>query len=132
MSRSRFALAIVEMVVWGFLGIGVFIVDEVWLNWVLRAGAVFYSFMNALFPFIYLHHGPVPKLLRMSPIRVLQVRVVGNVVASTLTCIGALITWSAVGYLVAACAFGYGWIFWWIMRKAGLKPWAKLPVSTNT
>jgi hypothetical protein len=103
---------------WAGAGIGALNWDEPWMNSVLRGGIVAWCFTNAIFPFPASFW--VAKLLKMPPGRALQLRWTGTVVTLMLIGIGALITRQAVGYLIAACAFFVGCLYWWVLQRAEL------------
>ena len=125
--------AILEFVLFTFCGIGAaFAFEKAWLNVVLRSGLVVYCFTNASFPISDPFHGPVPKLLKLSPGWSFQLRWTGIAAASTLICVGAVITRSAVGYLIGSCAFFYAWLLWWMLRKISPELHKEQSVATDT
>jgi hypothetical protein len=97
--------------------------DQPWLNIVLRVATVIYCLVEATYPGMH--------VVGMSFERSLQIRYSGWAVASFLGSIGALITWTPVGYLAASCAFAYWLLSSWMVSKIGL-PWSRWPVSPTT
>jgi hypothetical protein len=131
--RISTAFAIVEFVLFTLSGIFVaFAVEKVWLNPVLRGGVVLYCFTNACFPISNPFYGPVPRLLGFSRGWSFQLRWTGIAAASALICVGAVITRSAVGYLIGSCAFFYAWLLWWMLRKISPELHKDQSVATDT
>ena len=115
----RVAWALVQMLVFAFCGIVALTTDEAaWLNGSLRAGLTLFFFTNAVFPMVP-QYGLVGKLLNISRGRSLQLRWTGLALSFALVCIGAAMTRTAVGYLVAACAFFGAWVFGWVVKRFG-------------
>ena len=100
-----------------------------WFNDLLRAGFVAGCLAMGLFQSP--QHLPVVNALPVSRLRWLQLRWTGMAVASLLICVGALITWTSVGYLVAACTYVFGCLCLYIVEKLGW-PWRTLQSSADS
>ena len=72
----RFAFAILQLIIFSMMLVQVFMVQDGRLNGFLRAGTAVYCVVNAAFPLFPLH-GPVAQLLKISPMRSLQMRMTG-------------------------------------------------------
>jgi hypothetical protein len=114
----RFGFAILQLIIFSMMLVQVFMVQDARLNGFLRVGTAVYCVVNAAFPLFPLH-GPVAQLLKISPMRSLQVRMTGWGVAGVLICVGLAVKRTVGAFVFAFAALSFGWAFLCIGRMIG-------------
>jgi hypothetical protein len=104
----------VRFLIFAFVAVFTWRVDGWWLNHVLRSGIVLYFAANVM---SFADSMTVARWAGMPPNRVLRVKFAAIAAASLLAGVGALITWSPVGYLAAGCFFFLSLTYWWVAGK---------------
>ena len=114
MSTYQALFVAVRFLIFAALAVYVWRWDDCWMNGVLRSGIVLYCAANALTLGDSL---TIAQRAGMPPLLVLRLRLAGVAAASLVAGVGALITWSPVGYLAAGCFFFLSLLFGWLAGK---------------
>jgi hypothetical protein len=97
---------------------------EPWFNVVLRLGVVLWCCAEVTSAAMCLLGWPIARAWR--------VRLNARALVYLLMSIGALITWTPVGYLIGSCLFVMGTLYVWVVLRLGWAPWSKAPLSPTT
>ena len=96
--------------------------EATWLNGWLRAGVIFYAIGWAIFPFPWVVDFSIARLLKLSIVQSVTVKVASETVAFALVAIGLAVKNNAGGYIAAWLLLPlvavYGWLVRTMLRMA--------------